>query len=60
MIRFKLDAGMEDTNTVLGLCREPGCWFRTLANSKAEAYKLRDRHEEHSHMNRGRNTVNSR
>lgn len=52
-IHHKLDAGLPDTNTVVVLCREPGCPWRSLANDKAEAYALLDRHgrKEHTRKN---------
>lgn len=50
MIRYRLDPGH---NNVLGVCGEPGCGFRTLANDRHEAAKQRRQHEELCHMTRG-------
>lgn len=53
MIHYKLDPS---TTTVLGICREPGCGFRHLSSTKAQALRARDQHEEIAHLKRGRQT----
>lgn len=50
MIRYRLDNGH---GTVLGVCGEPGCGFRALANDRSEAVKQRRHHEVLCHMTRG-------
>lgn len=54
MIRYKLDAS---ATSVVGLCHEPGCHYRALASTPAEARALRDQHEETCHMIRGRHAT---
>jgi len=54
MIRYKLDAS---ASSVVGLCREPGCYYRALASTTQEARALRDQHEEDCHLTRGRHAT---
>lgn len=51
MIRYKLD---RSESCIVGICREPGCGFRTLSSTKEGALFARAQHEATCHMKRGR------
>lgn len=51
-IRHKIDAGDPNARVAVALCREPGCGWRHLANSRPGAHSLLASHAETMHRAR--------
>lgn len=48
-MRYRLDAGSPTALCVVGICDEPGCGARVLANSRAGALALLAGHRDVAH-----------